>query len=171
MARQRLSIGWLYTFCACTTESIHAHGMRASPMSSIAIIGLSIARIATSLLRRSLDSNNYVSLMWPYHLQLLTQIQLMSSLKQIRQIASLSTSNIFASRSMIFWRNQIPSTSSDMINIGCHTSFRWRQCLGAFAKGMPYQSLSKTYTTSIWSLNHYQGYGRQWIWAQHSPIP
>jgi len=71
---------------------------------------------------------------WPCHLQLLTQIRLMSSPKQTRQPASLSTSNIFASRSMTFWRNQIPSTSSDMINIGCHTSFRWVTKYGCICK-------------------------------------
>ena len=49
----------------------------------------------------------------------------MSSQKLIRQTTSLSTSNISANRSMTFWRNQIPSTSNDMINIVCHTSFRW----------------------------------------------
>jgi len=33
MARQRLSTGWSYTFCACTTQSIHAHG-REPPLCS-----------------------------------------------------------------------------------------------------------------------------------------
>ena len=46
-----------------------------------------------------------------------------------------------------------------------------RQSLVAFGKGMPYQSLSETQTTLIWYLNHYQGYGRQCIWSQYSPIP
>jgi len=99
--------------------------MKSFPVSNTTIIGLSTARLATTLSRWAWDSNHYVSLIWPYHLQLLTQIQLMSNRKPIRQTASLSTSNISASRSMTFWRNQMPSTSSNMINIGYHTSFGW----------------------------------------------
>ena len=45
---------------------------------------LSIARLATALFRWAWDSN-YAPLMWPCHLQLLTQLPLMSSPKQIRQ--------------------------------------------------------------------------------------
>ncbi len=99
--------------------------MRAFPMSSIVITGLSTAQLATSIFRWAWDSSHYVPLMWPYYLHLLRQIQLMPSRKPIKQTTSLSTSNISASRSMKLWRNQIPSTSSDMINIGCHISFRW----------------------------------------------
>ncbi len=47
---------------------------------------------------------------------------------------SLSASNIFASSSMTFLRNQMPSTSSDMINTGCHTSFRWATKSGCICK-------------------------------------
>jgi len=35
---------------------------------------------------------------------------------------------------MTFWRNQMPSTSSDMINTGCHTSFRWATKSGCIYK-------------------------------------
>lgn len=154
MARQRLSTRWSYTFCTRTTQSIHAHGMRASPMFNSNTTKLSTAWLATILFRWAWDSSHYVPLMWPCHLQLLMQIQLMSSPKQIRKTTSLRTSNIFSSRSMTFWRNQMPSTNNDMINIGCHTSFRWEIKFVAFAKGMPYRSLSETQTTMIWSLHH-----------------
>jgi len=94
-------------------------------MSSTAITSLSITRLAITLFSWAWDSNHYVPLMWPCHLQLLMQIQLMSGSKPIRKTTSLSTSNIFTSRSTKLWRNQIPSTSSNMINIECNTSFRW----------------------------------------------
>jgi len=68
MARQRSSIGWSYTFCACTTQRIHAHGTRASPMFNIATTGISTARFATTFFRWAWDSNHYVPLMWPCHL-------------------------------------------------------------------------------------------------------
>jgi len=54
MAKQRSSTRWLYTLCACTTQSIHAHGMRASPMSSTAITELPTARLATAFFQVSL---------------------------------------------------------------------------------------------------------------------
>lgn len=125
MARERLSTGWSYTFCACTTQSIHAHGMRASPMLNTAITRLSTTLLATTLFRWAWDSSHYVPLMWACHLQLLKQIRLMFSPKQIRKTTSLSTSNISTSKSTTFWRNQMPSTSSDIINIVCHISFEW----------------------------------------------
>ena len=71
MVRQRLSTWWLYTFCACTTQRIHAHGMRASPMFSTSTIGLSTARLATTLFKWAWDSSHYVPSMWTCHLQLL----------------------------------------------------------------------------------------------------
>jgi len=143
--------------------------MTAYPMSIISITGLSIARLATTLFKWAWDSNHYVSLMWPWHLQLLKQIRLMSSLKPIRQIASLSTSNMFVGRSMTFWRNQMPSTSNAMINIECHTSFTWTTKSSCICKT---NALLENIGNSDHSdmLHHYQGYGRQCIWAQHSPI-
>jgi hypothetical protein len=38
---------------------------------------------------------------------------------------SLSRSNTSSNRFRIFYRSPIPSTSSGMINTGCHISFRW----------------------------------------------
>ena len=114
-------------------KSIHAHGMRASPMFNTATTGLSIARLATVFFRWAWDSSHYVPLMWPCHLQLLKQIRLMC-LKLIRQTDSLSTSNISTSRSSTLWRNQMPSISSDMINIRCLTSYRWETKFGCIFK-------------------------------------
>jgi len=73
--------------------------------------------------------------MWPCHLQLLRWIRLMSNPKQVRKTTSLNTSNISTSRSTTFWRNQMPSTSSDMINIGCHTIFEWATKSGCICRG------------------------------------
>ena len=95
---------------------------------------LSTARLATTLFRWAWDSSHYVSLMWPCHLQLFMQILLMSSLRQIRHTTSMSTYNIFTSRSMTFWRNQMPRTSNNMINIERHTSLRWATKSGCIYK-------------------------------------
>ena len=65
MARKRSSIGWSYTFFTCTTQSIHAHGMRGSPMSNTDITRLSIAQLTTTLFRWAWDSSHYAPLMWP----------------------------------------------------------------------------------------------------------
>ena len=99
MARQRLSTWWSYTFCACKTQRIHAHGMKSSPMSITTTTDLSIAQLATTLLRWDWDSIHYVPLMWPSHLQLLWYIWLMSSLNLTSLIASLSTSSTYGTKS------------------------------------------------------------------------
>ena len=130
MVRQRLSIGWWYTFCTCTTQSIHAHGTRASPMFSTATTRLFIARLETTLFRWAWDSSHYVPLMWPCHLQLLMQIRLMSSPKLTRLTASLSAFNTSASRSMTYWIEPMLSTSNVMINIECHKNSRWATKFG-----------------------------------------
>jgi hypothetical protein len=55
---------------------------------------------------------------------------LMSSLKLTRLTTSLSTFNTSTSRSMTYWTKPMLSTSSGMINIGCHTSSRWATKFG-----------------------------------------
>ena len=69
--------------------------------------------------------HDYVPLMWPYHLKLLMQIQLMSNLKPTGLTTSLSTFNTSTSRYMIYLIEPVLSTSSAMISIGRHTSSRW----------------------------------------------
>ena len=130
MAKKRFSIWWSYTYCACKTQSIHTHGIRAFPMSNTAIIELSIARLATTLFRWAWDSSHYVPLMWPYHLHLLRQIRLISSPNLTRQTTSLLKFNTFSKRSMTYLIELMISTSSDMIDIGCHKSSRWVKKFG-----------------------------------------
>lgn len=86
---------------------------------------LSIAQLATSPFRWGWDSNQYVPLMWSYHLQLLNQIQLMSSLKLTRITNSLSTFSTSTNNSMTYWIEAIPSMSNIIINIDCHISSKW----------------------------------------------
>jgi hypothetical protein len=43
---------------------------------------------------------------------------------------SLRGSNTSSNRFRIFYRSPMPSTSSAMINTGCHTSFRWETKFG-----------------------------------------
>ena len=52
-------------------------------------------------------------------------IQLISSLKFPRKIASLSAFSTFTNKFMTYWPNPMLSTSSDMISIGCNTTSRW----------------------------------------------
>ena len=130
MARQRSSTGWSYTFFACTTQSIHAHRMKASPMASTATTYFSISQLAKTPFRWGLDSNHYVPLMWLYHLKLLKQICLMSSLKLIGLTNSLSVFNTSTISSMSYLTETMLSTSNDMINISCHTSSRWTTKFG-----------------------------------------
>ena len=90
----RRSSTWCsYTFCTCTTQTIHIHGTRASLMYNTTIIGLSIAQLATSPFRWDWDSSHYVPLIFPYHLQLLREIRLMSSLKSTELKYSLNESS------------------------------------------------------------------------------
>lgn len=91
--------------------------MKSSPMSNTTTTKLSIAQLAITLFRWDWDSNQYVPLMWPYHLQLLQQIQLMSALK-------FTELNTYAIKSMTYWIEIILSTSIIMIIVGCQTSSR-----------------------------------------------
>ena len=63
MARQSLSIRWLYTFCACKIKITHKHGMTASYMYKIFITGLSIAQPVTTPFMWAWDSSHYVPFM------------------------------------------------------------------------------------------------------------
>ena len=112
MSKHRLSIGLSYTFCIWTTQSIHAHGMKAYPF------------------RLGWDSSHYVPLMWPYHLQLLRKMRLMSSPKLTELTTSLNAFNTSTRRSMTYWTDPMLSTNNAMISIRCHTSSRWATKLG-----------------------------------------
>ena len=149
------SIGWSYKLCICTTQSIHAHGIKTSPMSCATTIELSIAQLITTPFRWGWDSSHYVPLMWPYHLQLLKKILFMSSLKLTRLTTSLTAFNTSTSRSTIYWTERMLSTRSVMINIGCHTSSRWATILVTFVEGMPLWALPQDSLAPIWTLCHH----------------
>lgn len=63
MARERVSTRLSLTVCACTTQIIHAHGMRSFPMYKISIIRPSTSQPTIAPFRWAWDSNHYVPLM------------------------------------------------------------------------------------------------------------
>ena len=171
MARQRSWTGWSYTFCACTTQSIHAHGMRASPMYNIAIIGPFTTQPITIPFSWGWDSDRYVLLTYTCHLQLLKLIQLMSSLKFLRRTASLSAFKRFANRFMTYWAYPMLSTISGMISIRCNTTSRWAIKCGYICRRSASVDPTQASPTSIWVIHHHQGCKGQFLWAQYSTIP
>ena len=60
MPRKRSSTRWSYTLCACKTQSIHAHRMRASPMYNTSITHPSTIQPAIAPFRWPWDLSHYV---------------------------------------------------------------------------------------------------------------
>jgi hypothetical protein len=65
---------------------------------------------------------------------------------------SLSGSNTSTNRFRIFYRSPMPSTSSTMINTGCHTSFRWETKFGCTCRKNALQGLIRSFIHSIMDL-------------------
>jgi hypothetical protein len=72
-----------------------------------------------------LDFNHWVPWMLQYALHPHRKNCPMQKLKKKNPPDSLNESNTFPNRFRIFCRIPMPSTSSTMINIECHKSFRW----------------------------------------------
>lgn len=102
----------VHEYIICTIRRINTHGMKASLMSTTNTTYLSISQLAIVPFRWGWDSKHYVALMCPYHLQLLRQIRLMSSLKLTRLTTSLSTINTYSGRSTTYWIEKMLSTSN-----------------------------------------------------------
>lgn len=64
----------------------------------------------------------------------------------------------------------MPSTSNDVINIRCHTGFRWATKFGYICRNNALPEPMKSLDQYDMVLHHYQGCGKQWFWAQHSII-
>jgi hypothetical protein len=91
--------------------------MRFFPILSITTIEPYIAQPATTPFRWGWDFNHWVPWMLQYPLQPPRQTHIMLQLELTKPPISLSGSSTSANRFRIFYR----STSSSMINIGCHT--------------------------------------------------
>jgi hypothetical protein len=62
---------------------------------------------------------------------------------------SLRGSNTSTNRFRIFYRSPMPSTSSAMINIKCHTSFRWETKFGCTCRKNALQGLIESFIHSV----------------------
>jgi hypothetical protein len=130
MAKSRSSIRCSYISHTCTIKNSPAHGMRVFPMSSIATTEPFITQLATTPFMWGWDSNHWAPWMlhYPWRPPWLTHPLLHQKLTN--PPVSLSGSNTSTNRFRIFYRSLMPSTSSAMINIGCHIIFRWATKFG-----------------------------------------
>ena len=62
---------------------------------------------------------------------------------------SLSGSNTSTNRFRIFYKILIPSTSNTMINIGCHSSFRWETKFGCTCRKNALHCLIRSFIQSV----------------------
>jgi hypothetical protein len=76
----------------------------------------------------------------------------MLQLKLTKPPSSLRRSNTSTNRFNIFYRSPMPSTSSAMINTGCHTSFRWETKFGCTCRKNALQGLIRSFIHSIMDL-------------------
>jgi hypothetical protein len=103
-------------------------------MFNIAITELSIARLTTTPFRWGLGFQPLVPLMSHYPLRPHRKNLPMFNQRSTKPPSLLNGFSTSTNRSMIFCRNPMLSTSSAMINIGCHTSFRWETRFGCICR-------------------------------------
>jgi len=125
MAKLGSSIGWSYISCACTIKNTPAHGMRVFPMFNISLTKPCITQLATAPSRWGWDSNHWAPWMLRYPCWPPQPNSPLIHKKLTKPPSSLRRSSTSANRFRIFFRILMPSTSSAMINIGCHICFRW----------------------------------------------
>ena len=99
--------------------------MRVFPMFNIVIMEPYIAQPTIAPFGWVWDFIHWVLWMLHYSLQPPRMTRHMLQIELTNPPRSLSGSNTSSNRFRIFYRSPMPSTSSAMINIGCHTSFRW----------------------------------------------
>jgi hypothetical protein len=99
--------------------------MRVSSMFNTNTTDHYIAQSTTSLFRWGWDFNQWVPWMLHYPLRPPRKNHPLLKLNSKKITHSLSGSSTSSNRFRIFNRSSMPRTSSAMINIECHTSFRW----------------------------------------------
>jgi hypothetical protein len=135
-------------YYACTIPSTPASGMIFFPMFNTAKTKLYIAQPATSPFRWGWYFNHWVSWMLHYPLHPPRKTCRKIQLELTKLPISLSGSSTSTNR-FIFYRSPIPSTSSSMINIRCHTSFRWETNFGCTCRKNALQGLIGSFIHSI----------------------
>jgi hypothetical protein len=87
--------------------------------------------------------------MFHYPLRSPRPTHLLLQLKLKKPPGSLSRSNTSSNRFRISYRSPMTSTSSAMINIGCHISFRWATKFGCTCRKNALQDPIGSFTHSI----------------------
>ena len=111
-----------------------------------------IAQPDTTPFRWGLDFNHWVPWILHYPLHPPMQTRCMLQLQQTKPPDSLSRFTKSTNRFKIFYRSSMPSTISSMINIGCHSSFRWETKFGFTHRKNALSSLIKSFIHSIMDL-------------------
>jgi len=115
----------------------------------IATIDSYISQPATTPFRWGLDFNHWVQWMFPYPLRPPKQNHGMLQLELKKTPGSLIRSSTYANSFMIFYRIPMLSTRSTMINIGCHTSFKWETKFGCTCRKNALQGLIGIFSHSV----------------------
>ena len=123
--------------------------MRVFPMFNIATNDPYIAQPTTILFRWGWDSNHLVPWMLHYPWRPPQPTRPLLHLKLTKPPGSLSGSNTSANRFNISYRSPMESTSSAMINIGCHISFRWVTKFRCTCRKNALQDPIRSFTHSI----------------------
>jgi hypothetical protein len=118
-------------------------------MFSITTIEPYIAQLVTTPFRWGWDFNHWVPWMLHYPLRPPRKTRRMLQLELKKPHSSLNGSITSSNRFMIFYRSPIPSTSSAMINTGCHTSFRWETKFGCTCRNNALQGLIESFIHSV----------------------
>ena len=95
---------------------------------------LYIAQPATAPFMWGWDFNHWVPWMLHYHFRPHRKNHPYRKLKLTKPLGSLNESITSSNRFRIFCRSPMPSTSTAMINTGCHTSFRWEIKFGCICR-------------------------------------
>ena len=111
-----------------------------------------IAQPTTSPFRWGWDFNHWVPWMLHYPLHLHGKIHPMLKLKPKNPPDSLNESSTSTNWFGIFYRSPMPSTSSTMINIECHTSSRWEIKFGCTCKKNALQGPIERFVHSVMDL-------------------
>ena len=123
--------------------------MRVFLMYNIATIEPFIAQLATTPFRWGWDSNHWAPWMLHYPWQPPRSTRPLLHQKLTKTPGSLSRSSTYDNMFRIFYRILMPSTSSTVINIGCHISFRWETKFGCTCRKNALQDPIGSFTHSI----------------------
>ena len=118
-------------------------------MLNIATIKPYIAQPATTPFKWDWDSNHWVPWMLHYPLRPPRTTHPLLQLKLTKPPGSLSGSSTSANRFRISYKSPMTSTSSAMINIGCHISFRCATKFGCTCRKNALQDPIRRFTHSI----------------------